>query len=53
MKLVRNLFLTDIDFCKPVFIHGFDRNFNLYLLIFLRGAYLLSNELISFRKDSV
>ena len=38
MKLVRNLFLTDTDLCKPVVIGGFDRNLHLFLLIFLSGA---------------
>ena len=37
---VRNLFFTEIDFCKPGVIQGFDLNFNLYLLIFLKGAKL-------------
>ena len=34
MKLVINLFFTDIDFCKPKVIQGLDLHFNLYLLIF-------------------
>ena len=38
MKFASNLFFTDIDFCKPKVIQGLDLNFNLHLLIFLRGA---------------
>ena len=38
MQFVSNLFFTDIDFCKPEAIQGLDLNFNLYLLIFLKGA---------------
>ena len=38
MKFASNLFLTDIDFCKPKVIQGLDLNFKLYLLVFLRGA---------------
>ena len=40
IKLVRNLSLTDIDFCEPVAIHGFHWNFNLCLLIFLKETKL-------------
>ena len=35
---VLNLFFADIDFCKPRVVQGLDLNFNLYLLILLRGA---------------
>ena len=38
MKFASNLFFTEIDFRKPYAIHGLDLNFNLYLLMFLRGA---------------
>ena len=38
MKLVSNLFLTDIDFCKLKVIQGLDLNFKLYFLSLLRGA---------------
>ena len=34
MKSVSNLFLTNIDFCKPEVIQSLVLNFNLYLLIF-------------------
>ena len=47
MKFVSNLFFTDIDFCKPEVIQGLELNFKLYLLIFLRGAYVSNNILIS------
>ena len=36
MKSDRSLFFTEIDFCKPAVIQGFDLNFNLYLLIFYK-----------------
>ena len=36
-EISQKFFLTDIKFCKPVVIHGLDRNF-LYLLIFKRGV---------------
>ena len=36
MKCLSNLFLTDIDFCKPKVIQGLALNFNLYFLIILR-----------------
>ena len=48
MKSDRILFFTETDFCKPGVIQGFDLNFNLYLLIFLKGAKLctsISNDL--------
>ena len=45
MKLLSNLFFTDIDFCKPKFNKGLGLNFNLYLLILLRCAEV-SNTLI-------
>ena len=38
MKFLSNLFFTDIDFCKPKVIKDLDLNFNLYLLILLRGG---------------
>ena len=38
MKFVSNLFFTAIDFCKGKVIQGLDLNFNLSLLILLRGA---------------
>ena len=38
MKFVSSLFFTDIDFFKHKVIQGLDFNFNLYLLILLRGA---------------
>ena len=50
---IRNLSLTDIDFCKPVVIHAFHWNFNLCLLIFLKEKKLVSNALILLSKDSV
>ena len=53
MKSDRNLFFTEIDFCKPGVIQGFDLNFNLYLLIFLKGAKLSNNLLILFKNISV
>ena len=53
MKSDRNLFFTEIDFCKPGVIQGFDLNFNLYLLIFLKGAKLSNNSLILFKNISV
>ena len=37
MKFVNNFF-ADIDFCEPKVIQSLDLNFNLYLLILLRGA---------------
>ena len=37
MKSGRNLFFTEIDFCKNGVIQGFDLNFNLYLLVSLKG----------------
>ena len=53
MKSNRNLFSSEIDFCKPGVIQGFDLNFNLYLLIFLKGAKLSNNSLILFKNISV
>ena len=38
MKFLSNLFFKDINFCKPNATQGLDLNFNLYLLILLRGA---------------
>ena len=38
MKFGINLFFTAIDFYKPVTIQGLDLNFNLHLLLLLRGA---------------
>ena len=52
MKSDRNLFFTEIDFCKPGVIQGFDLNFNLYL-VFLKGAKLSNNSLILFKNISV
>ena len=46
MKFISNLFFTDIGFCKLKVIQGLDLNFNLYLLILLRGAYVANNILI-------
>ena len=43
MKSDRNLFFTEIDLCNPGVILGFDLNFNLYLLIFLKGVKLSNN----------
>ena len=40
MKSVSNLFFKDNDFCRSKVIQGLDLNFNLYLLIFLRGAWV-------------
>ena len=40
MKSDRNLFFTEVDFCKPGVIQGFDLNFHLYLLVSLEGAKL-------------
>ena len=48
MKSDRNLFFTEIDFCKPGVIQGFDLNFNLYFLIFKRVQKLSNNSLILF-----
>ena len=55
MKSDRNLFFTGINFCKPGVIQGFDFNFdfNLYLLIFLKGAKSSNNSLILFKNISV
>ena len=53
MKSDRNLFFTEIDFCKPGVIQGFDLNFNLYLLVFLKGAKLSNNSLILFKNIAV
>ena len=36
MKSDRSLFFTEIDFCKPGVIQGFELNFNLYLLVFFK-----------------
>ena len=38
MKFVSKLFFTDINSSKPNGIQDLDLNFNLYLLILLRGA---------------
>ena len=38
MKILSNLFFTDIDFCKAKVIQGLELNYNLYLLILLRDA---------------
>ena len=53
MKSDKNLLFTEIDFCKPGVIEGFDLNFNLYLLVFLKGAKLSTNSLILFKNISV
>ena len=53
MKSDRNLFFTEIDFCKPGVIQGFELNFNLHLLIFLKGTKLSKNSLILFKNISV
>ena len=45
MKSDRSLFFTEIDFCKSGVIQGFDLNFNLYLLFFLKGVKLSNNSL--------
>ena len=50
---IKVLFFTEIDFCKPGVIQGFDLNFNLYLLVFLKGAKLSNNSLILFKNISV
>ena len=44
MKSDRNLFFTEIDLCKPGIILGFDLNFNLDLLVFLKGGKLSNNS---------
>ena len=44
MKSDRTLFFTEIDFCKPGVIQGFDLDFNLYVLVFLKGAKLSNNS---------
>ena len=46
MKSVSNLFFKDNDFCRSKVIQGLDLNFNLYLLIFLRGAWVSNHILI-------
>ena len=53
MKFVSNLFFTDSDFCKPKVIQDLNLNFDLYLLIFLRGAYVSHNMLILSEKSLV
>ena len=54
MKSESSLFFTEIDFCKLGVVHqGFDLNFNLYLLVFLKIAKLSNNSLISFKNISV
>ena len=50
MNFFKSLFLTEIDFCIPNEIQGFVLNLSFYLLIFLKGAYLLSKEFMALRK---
>ena len=52
MKSYRNYFFTEIDFCKSGVIQGFDLNFNLYVLFFLKGPKLFNSSLILFNKWS-
>ena len=51
MNFFNSLFLTEIDFCIPNVIQGFVLNISLYLLIFVKGVYLLSKEFIAGLKD--
>ena len=53
MKSDKSLFFTEIDFCKPGVIQGFDLNLNLYLLVFLNDAKLSNNPWILFKNISV
>ena len=53
MKSDRNLSFTELDFCKHGVIQGFDLNFNLYLLVLLKGEKLSKHSLILFRNISV
>ena len=46
MKLLSNLFFTDVDFCKTKVIQGLDLNLNLHLSVLLRGAQVSNNILI-------
>ena len=46
MKFTSNLYFRDIYFYKPKAIQGLDLNFNLYLLILFRCAYVSNNILI-------
>ena len=45
MYLVSEWILMEIDFRGPRVIHGLLLNFNFYLEIFFRGAYLSKTEL--------
>ena len=47
MKSLSNLYFTDVDVCKPEFTHSLHLNFNLYLLILLRSAYVSKSILVS------
>ena len=49
MKFVSNLFSKDIEFYKPKVFQALKVNFNLYLLILLRGAWVSNNILILFK----
>ena len=49
MKFVSNLLSKDIEFCKPKVFQALKVNFNLYLLILLRGAWVSKNILILFK----
>ena len=47
MKSDRNLFFTEVDFCNPGVIQGFD------LVVFFKGAKLSNNSSILFKNISV
>ena len=54
MKSDRNLFLLKLSFVNLVLCkQGFNLNFNLHLLVFLKGAKLSNNSLILFKNLSV
>ena len=53
MRSGKHLFFTEIDLCKPGVIEGFELNFNLDLMIFLKSAKLSNNQLVLFKNISV
>ena len=48
MKSDRSSFFTEIDFCKPGVIQGFDLNFNFTCCFFLNDANLSNKPWILF-----
>ena len=50
MNFFNSLFLIEIYFCILNVIQGFVLSLSLFLLIFLKGAYLLSKEFRALRK---